>query len=327
MAKQANRLFFQTEAHVSWRRFNRLLWLVILLTSSMVIGMGGFILIEGYTMVEAFYMSVITISTVGFTEVQPLSSTGRLFTGFYIILNLGIFAYVVSVLTAYLFEGELNRMYRQYLSRRVLRKMKDHTIVCGLGRNGFKACEELLHSGEKFVVIDNNALSLERYPQAKEFQVIIGDATHDEVLEKAGIHQARALITTLPSDADNVFITLSAREENPDVFVIARASEEKSESKLKHAGAHEVVMPDALGGLHMAQLVTKPHVIEFLNLLNGIGEESQNIELEEVQFEDLIPAFQNKSIRDLDVRNQTGATIIGFKDDQRGFLFNPSADT
>lgn len=289
--------------------------------------MMGYIFIEAYTPIEAFYMTVITISTVGFTEVQPLSDSGRLFTSFYVIFNLGIFAYLVYVLTAYLFEGELNRIYRHYLSRRELRRMQDHIIVCGLGRNGIKACEELFESNKRFVAIDRDQEVLEHYPQSKNYSVIIGDSTYDEVLERANIQDAAGIITTLPSDADNVYITLTARGINPDIFIVARASEEKSESKLHRAGANRVVMPDALGGIHMAHLITKPYVIEFLNILNGRGPGEYQLELEECNYEELRSEFRGRTIRDLDVRNKTGATVIGFKDDQEGFKFNPSPDT
>lgn len=306
---------------------NRLIVLLIILLGSLILGMMGYITLEGYSPIEAFYMSVITISTVGFSEVRPLSDPGRIFTGIYIIVNLGIFAYVVSVLTAYLFEGELNKIYRNYLSRRELKRMKDHIIVCGFGRNGIKACEELYASNKPFVVIERDQEMLEHYSQSQNYSVIVGDAIYDEVLTRAGIHKASSIITTLPSDADNVYITLTAREANRNIFIVARASEENSERKLYRAGANKVVMPDALGGLHMAQLVTKPYVIEFLNLLNGVGTGKTKLELEEFSYEELRNDFKDKSIRDLDVRNRTGATIIGFKDDEEGFLFNPAPST
>lgn len=300
---------------------------MLILGSSLLLGIGGYMMLEGYSLQDALFMSVITISTVGYGEVQPLTEAGRVFTTFYIVINLGIFAYVVSVFTAYVFEGELNRIYRHYVSTRELRRMKDHIIVCGLGRNGIRACEELYESGRNFIVIDRNQDTLDHYPQAQNYSVIIGDAIYDEVLQRAGIDRAAGIITTLPSDADNVYITLTAREANEDIFIIARASEENSERKLYRAGADRVVMPDALGGIHMAQLITKPYVIEFLNLLNGIGSGTARMELEEFRYEEFSNEYKDRSIRDLDVRNRTGATVMGFKDDKQGFMFNPPPGT
>ena len=150
-------------------------------------------------------MAVITFSTVGFNEVYPLSENGRLFTSIYIIFNLMIFAYVVSVFSTYLFEGELNRLYRKYVFGKEVKKMKDHIIVCGFGRNGNRACEELRSQKVDFVVVDRDEQLIDLIQNQKKYKFILGDPTHEEVLEEAGIKKAKALITTLPSDAENVF--------------------------------------------------------------------------------------------------------------------------
>ena len=301
---------------------NRVLLSIALLVGSMLVGILGFMTIEDYGLVNAFFMTVITFSTVGYNEVQPLSEGGRLFTSFYIILNLGIFAYVVSVITTYVFEGELNHYLKKYRMSKELKKIKDHVIVCGFGRNGSKACEELANSNVPFVLIERDEENLESL--ISEYNVLIGEATQDEVLLNAGIERAKAIITTLPSDADNVFITLTAKELNPNIKIIARASEDNTTNKLRRAGATKVVMPDAVGGIHMAQLITKPYVIEFLDLFTGIG--GNQFILEEVPYQELKSKYQDKSIKDLDVRNQTGTTLVGFKDDTKGFIFNPSPD-
>ena len=295
---------------------------VLLLGLSLVIGISGFIFIEGYNLEKAFYMTVITFSTVGFNDVNPLTEAGRIFTSFYIILNLGIFAYVVSVMTTYLFEGKLNSVLKKFRSNKVVRKMKDHIIVCGYGRNGKKACEELYQNGEKFILVEYNEELLLAREEVKNYQVVIGDATLDETLLQAGIDKASALITTLPNDALNVFITLTAKELNPGLRIIARASHETSEKKLYRAGAKKVIMPDSVGGTHMAQLITKPFVIEFLDLLAGEG--SQNLTLEEVLYDDLRKEYHHKTVKELDIRNKTGITVVGFKAPGKGFVFNPS---
>lgn len=307
------------------KSLSRLIIGLLLLITSLLVGLIGFTLIEGFDLIDAFYMTVITFSTVGFNEVHPLTSEGRLFTGFYIIMNLGIFAYVVSVVTTYFFEGELKSIFKQLRRGKEVKKIKKHVIVVGYGRNGRKACEELENSGVNFVIIESDKSRIENMPEAHSLVTIEGDATHDNVMKEARIEEASAIISTLPKDANNVFISLTARELNPDIFIIARASEEFSESKLRRAGADKVVMPDALGGIHMAHLITKPYVNEFIELFTGMG--NTQLHLEEYSFEQFRPEFRDQTIMELDVRKKTGVTVVGFKDDNRGFQFNPGLKT
>ena len=292
---------------------------------SLLGGVMGFMVIEGYSLTEAIYMTSITVSTVGFNEVNPLTENGRLFTSIYILLNLGIFAYVVSTVTTYIFEGELQSFLKRYQVDKKIKKLKNHVIVCGYGRNGMRACEELFSEHVDFLIIEQNQKTLDLIPKKYPYHPIIGDATHDEVLKNAGIMDARALITTLPRDSDNVYITLSAKELKKDIFIVSRASEEYSETKLTRAGADKVIMPDAVGGMHMAQLITKPYVIEFLDLLSGAS--NTKLSLEEYKQQDLKSEYQNKSIRNLDIRKVTNATIVGLKRKDKGFMFNPAPDT
>ncbi len=296
---------------------------VALLLISLLVGILGFMFIENYSLTDAFFMTVITVSTVGYNEVQPLSEGGRIFASIYIIFNFGIFAYLVSIITAYIFEGELKRFLKEYRMNKTVNKLKNHVIVCGYGRNGMKVCEELSLSRVEFVLIEKNEQNVEAIKNI--YPVIQGEATQDDILIAAGIDRAKAIITTLPSDADNVFITLTAKELNPAIKIISRASEDNSENKLRRAGAHKVVRPDAVGGIHMAQLVTKPYVIEFIDLLTGMG--PNGLILDEVAYEDLKEEYQDVSIRDLDIRNKTGATLVGFKDNIVGFQFNPDPAT
>ena len=306
------------------RGLGRLWFALLLFIISVVVGTLGFMLIEKYTLLDAFYMSMITLSTVGFTEVQPLTNTGQLFASMYILLNLVIFAYVLGTISTYIFEGELKEIFNRYKVNREVNKLTNHIIVCGYGRNGRKTCEELQTNGLDFVLLELNPESLGNSDDLP-FHCIIGDATQDDTLIGVGIKRARAIITTLPRDSDNVFITLTARELNPNIYIISRASEDKSETKLLRAGANKVVMPDALGGQHMARLLTKPNVIEFLDLLSGVGEHA--FLLEDITFNELKESYRNKSIRELDIRRKTGATIIGFKHLNGDFEFNPNGDT
>ncbi len=296
----------------------------MLLLGSLIIGVSGFMLLEGYGLLDSLYMTLITISTVGFKEVHPLSSTGKLFVVVYIMANIGIFTYVVSIITTYIFEGELNKIYKHIIFGWEVKKMKNHVIVCGYGRNGSRASAELLSTETPLVIIEKSQEELEKLPQ-EGVPYIHGDATMDEVLQKAGIDKAKAIITTLPSDADNVYITMSAKELNPGILVIARASDQHSEKKLHRAGADRVVMPDILGGIHMANLVTKPYVIEFLEILNGVG--NSELLLEEFSYGQLKPSFRDKTIAELDIRKNTGATVVGIKDNEKGFVIVPDIHT
>ncbi len=299
---------------------------LIYFITSILVGVGGYIIIEGYNPIDALYMTIITISTVGFREVHPLSDTGKLFTAVYIIFNLIFFAYLVSTVAHYIFEGELNRIFRRIMASREVSKLKNHIILCGFGRNGRRAAMELSNSKKRFVIIENEEISLEKFPDAdKKFNFIIGDATQDEVLKMAGIERANTIITTLPKDSENVFITLTARELNPGIKIISRASDENVEKKLHRAGADYVVMPDALGGYHMANIVTKPFIVEFVELLSGFGE--SDFILEEVSYMEMKQDFRDLPLSELNIRKQTGTTVIGFKNHKKGFIFNPEPQT
>lgn len=303
----------------------KLIYAILLMILSILIGAFGFHIIEGYTWTDSFFMAIITISTVGYTTVGTLGPLGKVFASLYIIMNLVIFAYVISVITSYLFEGGLRNIFRKFIIDREVNKMKNHVIVCGYGRNGSKACEELRQSGKEFVVIENNEDILNSIPDDGTIHLVVGDATDDDVLRMAKVDTAGHIIITLPRDSDNVFITLTARELNPDIHVIARASDPNSERKLRRAGAHNVILPDVLGGLHMSQLITKPYVIEFLDLLNGVS--TDDLHLEEITYEAIRTDYHNKTIGDLNIRAKSGVTIIGVRRGEGGFAFNPGPDT
>lgn len=263
-------------------------------------------------------MSVITISTVGFTEVHLLSDQGMMFTAVYIILNLIIFAYVVSVISKFLFGGELMSIYQKYMFEKHLTTLNNHVIVCGYGSNGSHTCEELHKNKKKFVIIDSNNEIPRKFPDNVDYDFVNGDATNEDVLIRAGVKNASVLIIATSSDAANVFITLTARELNPKIKIISRASEPSSEKKLYHAGATNVIMPDVIGGTFMARLITKPEVIEFMELLSGDNDLS--IRLEEYQYNQLKSEFRDKTIKELEISNRTGVTLVGFKDNIKGFM-------
>lgn len=293
-----------------------------LLLFSLFVGVAGFIIIEDYTFLEAYFMAVITISTVGFTEVHLLSDEGMIFTSIYIIMNLLIFAYIIAYIGKFLMEGKLGTIYQVYMFERELGLMQNHVIVCGYGSNGMHTCEELYKNGKNFVIVDSNEDTPKKFPLNVNYKFVAGDATQEETLLKVGIKKASVLLIATSSDAINVFITLTARELNPKLKIISRASEPSSEKKLRHAGANNVIMPDVIGGTFLARLITKPEVIEFMELLSNDNQLS--IRLEEISFSQIKPEYRDKSIKELEISSKTGVTLVGFKDNIKGFIgFKP----
>ncbi len=267
-------------------------------------------------------MTVITISTVGFSEVVPLNDEEKIFTIFLILTSISVFGYAVSAFTEVLASGEF---FKQIKLKRVLRKiekLKNHTIVCGYGRNGMQAIIKLKNYQKELVVIEKDKDSIQIL-EAEGILYVEGDATTDEVLISAGISNATNLITALPSDADNLFVVLTAHQLNKACKIISRASNQSSFSKLKIAGADNVIMPDKLGGAHMASLVVTPDVLEFVDRLTIEGETTAN--LEEIAVNDLPDLYLNKTILDLDLRKKTGCTVIGYKEADGNYMINPEA--
>lgn len=306
-------------------RINHVLVAVAMILGITFTGTVGYMLIEGFRFFDAFYMTIITVSTVGFQEVHPLSDPGRIFTAFLIITSFGTFAYAITAISKNVVDGQLNLYFRNLRVTSSIQKLENHVIICGYGRNGKQSAHVLKNHNQRFVVIENKKEIIEGMSEKYRELVLEGDATSDEVLLKAGISKARALITTLPVDADNLFIVLSAKALNPNLVIVSRASNDNTDKKLKIAGANNVIMPDKIGGAHMASLVMKPDVIEFLDYITGQGED--NIRLEEITFDNLPSHFKNKTIRELEVRNKSGANIIGFKTEQGEYIINPVPDT
>ena len=296
-----------------------------ILLALVVVGTIGYIIIDGYSLFDAFYMTIITVATVGYGEVAPLSTAGKLFTVFLIITSFGTFAYAVSSITRFVMDGEFNQLYKNKKLNAAIEKLTGHVIICGFGRNGRQAAHVLKKHNRRFVVVENSAVVTETITHKFSDLVINGDSTKDETLIKAGILRAKALITTLPIDADNLFIVLTAKHLNPDLIIISRASDDNSDTKLKIAGATNVIMPDRVGGAHMASLVMKPDVMEFIDFITAEG--GDNINLEEIDFNTLSDGLHNKTLKDLEIRNKSGANIIGFKTAMGEYIVNPSADT
>ncbi|WP_109299936.1 TrkA family potassium uptake protein [Aquimarina sp. AU474] len=297
---------------------------LVLLLFVIAIGVIGFRYFSNYTWVDALYMTVITMSTVGFGEVQPLDDNAKLFTVFLISTSVAIFAYSVSVITEYIVSKNDPKKVQYRKTQKMILQLQNHIIIIGYGRNGKQAAAKLLAYNKPFIIIEKDAALIERY-QSEELLFLKGNATEDEVLIEAGIKNADCLICTLPEDADNLFIVLSARQINKRLKIISRASQDTSYKKIRLAGADNVIMPDRIGGDHMASLVVVPDLIEFLDNLSIIGKRSINIE--EISFEDMFDDEKERTILTIDMRSRTGCTIIGYKSPEGDYIVNPEADT
>lgn len=290
-----------------------------------MIGTVGFMILEDYTFLDALYMTVITIATIGYSEIKPLSETGRIFNIIFIITSFSTFTYALARLTQYFISGEMAIYFKNKKVMNSLDKLHKHVIICGFGRNGQQAAKTLFGHKVPFVVIDNREEHIDafliHYP---ELLYIKGDATDDDILLRAGIKKAGSLICALPTDSDNVFIVLSARSLNARLHIISRASAVTSMNKLKKAGADDVIMPDKIGGTHMATLVSKPDVIEFIDYLSG--EEGESIHIESVAYHKLPPAIRDMPLKTVMDWKKTGVNCIGVKDKEGKFIINPSDD-
>ena len=302
-------------------RIHKTLFLVF---SIILLGVAGYMILSDYSFEDALNMTVITITTVGFGEVQPFTPEEKIFTVFLILTSITVFGYAVSIFSEYLVSGKLFEQFKHRKVEKKIQSLKEHTIVCGFGRNGKQAILKLKNYNQQFVVVEKDKEIVAEL-DVNNLLNIQGDATLDETLLRAGIKNATTLITALPSDADNLFVVLTANQLNSTCKIISRASNESSYSKLKIAGASNVIMPDKLGGDHMASLVVTPDVIEFVDRLTIEGETTAN--LEEIAVDDLPKKYINKTILDLDLRRETGCTVIGIRTPDRDYIINPEAET
>ncbi len=308
----------------TFRIFPRIYLALSFILGVVVVGSVGFMLIEGYSWVEALYMTVITVSTVGFGEVRELSEEGMLFTSILIMGSLGTFAYSISALTTYFVNGEYRTTFKEARLKQEVEKLSNHVIVCGTGRVGEMAVQELLDHNTPVVIVENDVEKADSL-SAEGHIVISGDATRDENLASAGITKAKSVITTLPSDAQNLYVVLAAREMAPNIHIVSRASKLNSVSKLRVAGANNVIMPDKVGGAHMASLVVMPDVIEFLDHLKIQG--ADDINLEEIPVNVLPQGLKTATLGELDARNRVGVNVVGVKQSDGNFIINPGRDT
>ncbi|MBU2950171.1 potassium channel protein [Tamlana agarivorans] len=296
---------------------------LFLLLIILLIGVLGFRYISDYAWIDALYMTVITMTTVGFSEVVPLDAESKIFTIFLIFASVVIVGYALSIITEYILSKNDVEELKQKRMQKMIESLKDHIVICGYGRNGKQAARKLTAYNKQFVVVEKNK-ELEERLQMDGVPYVIGNANEDEVLNAAGVHRAACFISALPNDADNLFVVLSARQLNSSINIISRASNESSYDKLKFAGANNVILPDKIGGDHMASLVVVPGLMEFIDNLSIVGKSDINVE--EIAVEKLYNPKDLKTIKDLDLRRKTGCTVIGFKNEKGEYIVNPEAD-
>ena len=292
-----------------------------LLVTVIAVGTLGYSLIEGWHPFDALYMTIITLSTVGFKAVHDMSSEGKLFTIFLIISGTGMIAYTLSSLLQFTLEGQLRKILgRKKLESRIS-KLKDHYIICGFGRIGHLICREFQSRPLPFVVVEKDPHLIERLDR-EGYMYVDGDATDDASLQAAGIDAAKGLITAVSSDTDNVYITLTARGLNPKLYILARAGLEGSEKKLMRAGASKVISPYTIGANRMAQAILRPSVVDFIE----IATKSEHLEL---QIEEIAIAADSvlagKTLIDSGIKQSMGIIIVGIKQVDGHMVFNPPA--
>lgn len=301
----------------------RLMTAAVLPPLLIVAGVIGYTTIEGWPVFDSLYMSVITLTTIGFGEVHPLTSGGRVFT---MVLALsGIFTMffaATEVLRSWA-SGELRAALARTRLERVMSELEDHLIVCGYGRMGRLVCRQFAEVGVPFVVIDTDASALAEF-RAEGGVPLQGDATNDDCLRRAGIDRARALITVVPADADNLFITMSARLLNERLRIVARAEDEASSQKLLRAGASEVIAPYVLGGVRVAQAILRPNVHEFIDVTTRSAHLA--LQLEEV----LVAqgsALDGVRVEGNRVHSELDVIVVAVKGQQSAMRFNPGRTT
>jgi voltage-gated potassium channel len=293
--------------------------------SAVIVQTVGLMLIESYSLIDAFYMAVITISTVGFSEVEPLSEASRLFLAIMIIVNIGVVTYALAAFSYYIIEGKIfELMERNYMQARV-DNLKGHTIICGFGRYGREVARHLEKQNQPFVVVEED---LEKFKlsefESLEILYIDGDATHDEVLQEAGIDRAVGLITSLNDDSNNLFIVLSAKELNPELRIISSAHSIRSRQKLLRAGASNVILPEQIGGFYMATLISKPGAVEFFSYVTN--ELDSDIGFEEIRYDQLPGQLRGKNMKEMKLRKISGVNVIGHRKANGKYDVNPGPE-
>lgn len=303
--------------------YKRLWFALLSLLLLILAGITGYALIEGWPVLQSVYMTIITLTTTGFTDFN-LSSAGKIFTIALLIGGAAVFTYSISTATAVIVEGDLSDEWRRKKMEKTIDALDGHYIVCGVGNTGIHVMDELIRMEEKFVVIEKNKERIELLLETHKFLYIHGDATQDMILKKAGIEKARGLVATLSDDANNLFVVISARELNPKLRIVSTAVGECCPEKLLKAGANEVILPEHIGGLRIASLLLRPAVVSFLDVMLRQEGTTRFGEATVCEGSELI----GETLKDAKVRERTGMVILALrKGEEGGFLYNPSPET
>jgi len=298
-----------------------LIWIAIML-GIVIFASVGYILILDVSFLDAIYMTIITMSTVGYKEVVELNEVGKAFTIFIILISVGMVGFLLKVIFDFFSQGDIRSVWRRNKMNKMIDELDNHYIICGAGDTGLTVVNQFKRRNIPFVVVENDE---EVIKELEELEVlyILGDANKEEILSKAQIEKAKGLITTLSSDAENVFIVLTTREMNKDIHIISRFHDRSARKKLLHAGANRVVSPDEIGGKKMAQLMISPHVQFFVD--NIIDAKNMSINMEEVIVnKDSI--LVGKTLREADISNKIGLIVLAIRREDEEIIFNPKAN-
>jgi voltage-gated potassium channel len=299
----------------------RVLVAFLLLCLLVGVGTAGYSLIEGWSLEDSLYMTFITMTTVGFGEVRPLSDQGQQFTIVFLILSIGTFGYSVTVLISFFFEGQIVQAMRERQMKRNIRRIRDHYIICGGGDVGREIAREFQRAKTRFLVVDKN-------PQASDLArdesvlFVEGDASDDDVLLEANIERAAGLLAALPDDEDNVFIVLTARQLNPKLMIVSQANERPTFRKLIKAGANRVISPKEIAGQRMASFILRPSLINFLDVM--VGGEELGMRIEEMPIAQGSPLV-GQNLREAGIGQHTGAIVVGINGPDGRTRVNPTA--
>ena len=301
----------------------RLVFVAALIALTLLTGTIGYSVIDGYPPFDAFYMTLITVSTVGYAEIHPLSHAGRIFNSFVIFFGVITMFFAIGAMTQSIIELELGEYFGKRRTRRMIEKLENHFIICGFGRVGRNAALELKRTGVPFVIVDRDPERAERAIQLGMLAVA-ADSTRDDTLRAVGVARARGLISALATDADNLFVILSAKNLNPTLYVATRAAEEEAEQKLRRAGADALFAPYTMAGYRLAQAVLRPHVFQFFDVATkGMG---FDVDIEQVRVPET-SEFASRSLGQTRIRRDLGVIVLGIRKADGAMLFNPAAET
>jgi voltage-gated potassium channel len=296
----------------------------LLLIAFLTAGTVGFVLIEDYPWFDAFYMTAITITTVGYSEIHALSDRGRMFNSVLLLLGVVTMFYIMGSITQIVLDIEFSNYFGKRKVKKMVDKLKDHYIVCGIGRVGRGAVAELQRSGKPFVIVDRNEDRVE-WAIKQGMLAVEADCTQDETLREVGIEYAKGLIAALGTDAENLFLTISAKTLNPMMNIATRVSTEEAESKMRRAGADAVFLPYTMTGYRLAQAILRPHVFEFFDVTASIHNMGLNVGIEQVEI-DPGSSLISRSLRDLQLRRDLGVIVLAIRRVNGEMEFNPPAE-